>query len=278
MVHLNGNLCAASRAGAITPMKPTCTPRIVRNLRRSNILLVLLSSGLIGGCSSGSSKPSVVGTPLPKSSIAGESDPEKPEPVPSVTTEPVASSPEPVEWISLFDGKTLGNWKSTQFGGEGEVTVEEGKIVLDRGDDMTGVTWRGDVPARVNYEIELEAQRVAGNDFFCGLTFPVGDDPCSLICGGWGGGVTGLSSLDGEDAAHNETSQWINYDKDRWYRIRLRVTESSIQAWLDDKQIVEVSTVGRKIGIRSEVDPSKPLGISTWRTTGAIRNIRMRKL
>jgi 3-keto-disaccharide hydrolase len=182
------------------------------------------------------------------------------------------------EWTSLFDGKSLGKWRSTQFGGEADVSVEDGMIVLPIGEDMTGITWRGDPPARMNYEIELEAKRVDGNDFFCGLTFPVGKDFCSLICGGWGGGVTGLSSLDGNDASRNETSQWINYEKGRWYRIRVKVTEHRIEAWLDNKQIVDTDTTDRKLSIRGEVDPSKPLGIATWRTTGAIRNIRLRKL
>jgi hypothetical protein len=184
----------------------------------------------------------------------------------------------PAEWTSLFDGESLGNWMSTQFGGEGEVSVEDGMIILPMGDDMTGVTWRGQPPARMDYELEVEARRVEGGDFFCGLTFPVGKDYCSLICGGWGGEVTGLSSLDGNDANHNETSQRINYEKGRWYHIRLRVTEHRIAAWLDDKSIVDTDTTNRRIGIRGEVDPSKPLGIATWRTTGAIRSIRLRKL
>ena len=29
------------------------------------------------------------------------------------------------KWYKLFDGKTLEGWKSTQFGGEGEVRVEQ---------------------------------------------------------------------------------------------------------------------------------------------------------
>ncbi len=189
--------------------------------------------------------------------------------------QPAPEADEP-KWMSLFDGKSLGNWEPTRFGGEGDVKVENAAIVLERGNDMTGITWKGDPPARMNYEIEIEAQRVDGGDFFCGLTFPVGEDFCSLICGGWGGGLTGLSSLDGHDASENETSKWIDYEKGRWYRIRLRVTEQKIEAWLDDKQIVE--TAGRKIGIRSEVELSKPLGVSTWNTTGAIKSIRLRQL
>ena len=40
-------------------------------------------------------------------------------------------------------------------------------------------------------------------------------------------------------------------------------------------QRVDVETADRKIGIRWEVERSVPLGIATWRTTGAIRNFKM---
>ena len=39
------------------------------------------------------------------------------------------------------DGKTLAGWKSTEFGGEGEVSVVDGAIVLEMGNNMTGITW-----------------------------------------------------------------------------------------------------------------------------------------
>ena len=57
-----------------------------------------------------------------------------------------------------------------------------------------------------DYEVTLEAMRVDGNDFFCGMTFPAGKDPCTLIVGGWGGTVVGLSSINGMDASENETT------------------------------------------------------------------------
>lgn len=184
----------------------------------------------------------------------------------------------PGETISLFDGETLGRWKSTEFGGEGNVHIEDGKIILPFGSMMTGITWQGEVPARMNYQITVEAMRVDGNDFFCGLTFPVGKDPCSLICGGWGGGVTGLSSLNRYDASENETSSWFDYKQGQWYTIRLRVEPKRIQAWIDDKQIVDVNIEDYEIGIRPEVEPSVPLGIASFTTTAAIRKITMTKL
>ena len=182
------------------------------------------------------------------------------------------------QWKTLFDGESLGPWKVTKFGGQGDVRVEDGRILLPFGNNLSGVTWKGQPPARMNYEIELKAQRVSGNDFFCGLTFPVGDDPCTLILGGWGGGVTGLSNINGYDASENNTSQWINYENKKWYTVRLRVTEKQIEAWLDDEKIVEVSTEGKEVSIRPEVNPSKPLGIASFQTTAALKDLRWRKV
>ena len=179
---------------------------------------------------------------------------------------------------SLFDGKELGHWKSTDFGGQGEVKVEDGKMILTHGESLTGVTWQGDVPARMNYEIELDAQRVDGSDFFCGLTFPVNKSCASLIVGGWGGGVCGISCLDDNDAARNETTKVLEFKTGKWYHIRLRVIPDKIQAWIDDDKIVDVETKDRKISVRFEVEPSQPLGIASYQTTAALKNIKLRKL
>ena len=193
-------------------------------------------------------------------------------------SEQIAHGEKRYRWRPLFDGKSLKWWRKTRFGGEGEVYVKDGVIVLEMGEPMTGITWEGwDLP-RLNYEVELEAKRVDGGDFFCGLTFPVGDDPCTLIVGGWGGSVVGLSSLDGFDASENETSTYMSFENGRWYRIRLRVEGARIMAWIDGKKIVDVDIRGREIGIRPEVELSRPFGISTWRTTGALRNLRIRLL
>ena len=180
-------------------------------------------------------------------------------------------------WTSLFDGQTLKGWKSTEFGGEGAVEVKDGAIMLAVGSDLTGVNYERPVP-NTNYEVSLEAKRVDGSDFFCGLTFPVKKDPCSLIIGGWGGGVCGLSSIDGLDASENSTTKYRDFDNGRWYTIRLRVTDARIEAWIDEKQIVNQSLAGKKISIRSEVDASRPFGIASYRTLAALRNIRLREL
>jgi hypothetical protein len=180
-------------------------------------------------------------------------------------------------WQTLFDRRTLAGWRESDFYGRSEVRIENDQVVMAMGNDMTGITWTREVP-RTDYEVTLQARRVDGSDFFCGLTFPVQEDYCSLILGGWGGSVVGLSSLDGYDASENETTQWIQFDNQRWYRVRVRVTRARIEAWLDQKQIIDVKLEGRRISTRIEVDPSKPFGISTWRTTGAVRDLRLRRL
>lgn len=193
--------------------------------------------------------------------------------------EPEVSPAAPPTEISLFDGKKLGDWKITDFGGQGQVYVKDGSIFLEIGNDMTGVTWAGPL-VRMNYEITLEAMRVSGSDFFCGLTFPVGENHCSLILGGWGGSVCGLSNIDYYDAANNETTRIVSFENGKWYHIRLRVTPNRIQAWLDKEEepLVDMDITNRKIDTRIEVDLSQPLGIATWQTAGAIRNICLRKL
>ncbi|MBM3475885.1 MAG: DUF1080 domain-containing protein [Armatimonadetes bacterium] len=184
----------------------------------------------------------------------------------------------PIEsWEYLWNRRDLTGWAEGDFYGRKEVRVENGRIVISMGNDMTGITWRGDLP-RVDYEVTLQAMRVTGDDFFCGLTFPVKEDYCSLILGGWGGSVVGLSSLDWVDASENETSQYIQFTRHQWYRVRVRVTADRISGWLDEKKIIDVATAKHRISIRIECEPSKPLGICTWRTTGALRDLRLRRL
>jgi hypothetical protein len=212
---------------------------------------------------------------LASSSVAADKPVAPPSPPAKPSAGPKVADAGPA-WKSLFDGKTLAGWKVTDFAGHGEVEVKNDQLILGMG-SMTGVTWTNELP-RMSYEISLEAMRVEGSDFFCGLTFPVGKDPCSLIVGGWGGGVVGLSSLDGQDAANNETTRYVTFKEKQWYHIRLQVTPKSIRAWIDADKVVDVTTEEKAFSIRLEMEESKPLGIATWSTTAALRNIKIRKL
>ena len=178
-------------------------------------------------------------------------------------------------WVPLFNGRNLEGWKLTKFGGDGEVEVVEGELILNQGGPLTGVTWTKAFP-KVDFEISLEAQRVEGTDFFVGLTFPVRDSHASLIVGGWAGSVVGISSLDGRDASENETTQVMKFDNGKWYKFRVRVTADRIKAWIDDAAVVDVSIKDRKVTTRNEVTLSQPVGLATYDTKAAIRKLRYR--
>jgi hypothetical protein len=244
-------------------------------------ILGLLIAGLVlPGCHCPCAAPE---SPA-ESSRAAETAPQAP---PEQTVAPAVEKAEepakgiadlgPGEQVRLFDGQSLGQWKVTDFGGQGDVYVKDGAIYLEMGSYATGITWGGPV-VRMNYEITLEAMRVEGTDFFCALTFPVADKPCTLVLGGWGGTLCGLSNIDYYDASENPTTTFYSFKKQTWYHVRLRVVPNRITAWLDGEQLVDIDTTDRKIDIRAEMDLCQPLGIATWVTTGAIRNIFLTKL
>lgn len=179
-------------------------------------------------------------------------------------------------WIELFDGETLRNWSVTDFGTANSVMITNGLLVLNRGNQFSGVNLTSNVP-KMNYEVAFDAMRLAGDDFFCGLTFPVGGSFCSLIVGGWGGGLVGLSNVDGADASENETTKYVSFETGRWYRIRLRVTEQKIEAWIEQKKVVNLAISGRKLSVRfGDILRSQPFGIASWETSAAFRQIRIR--
>jgi alkylhydroperoxidase family enzyme len=188
-----------------------------------------------------------------------------------------AVKPKP-DWKPLFNGKSLDGWKVANFGGEGEVHIDKGAIVMERGSDMTGVTYAGKDFPKLDYEVSLEGKKLKGFDFFCTTTFPVGDTFCSLVVGGWGGTVVGLSSINGADASENETRTLKEFKHDQWYRVRIRVVKDKIMAWIDDKQIIDADIKDKKITIRAECELCKPFGVATWSTSGAVRDIKVRKL
>ena len=179
-------------------------------------------------------------------------------------------------WESLFDGHSLSGWNETKFSGRGEIEVHDGLILMKMGDPFTGIGYTNDFP-KMNYEIAMDAMRVSGSDFFCGLTVPVGDSFCSLIVGGWGGALVGISSLDGMDASENETSKYETFEQNHWYRIRLRVTHDRLEGWIDKEKLIDVVTTGKRISLRpGEIEESKPMGICCWQTTAALRQIKLR--
>ncbi|MEM9399080.1 MAG: DUF1080 domain-containing protein [Verrucomicrobiota bacterium] len=181
--------------------------------------------------------------------------------------------------ISLFDGKTMGQWQNVNFGGEGQTEVYQGNIFFGDGIRLTGISWKGEPPSRMNYEIELEARKNMGLDFFLALTVPVGDSYCTWVNGGWGGQIVGISSIDDLDAAQNETSTYMKFAIDQWYHFKMRVEPERLRCWIDKKQIIDVNIKGKKISLRpGAISGCTPLGIAAFQTEAEFRNIIWRNL
>ena len=182
--------------------------------------------------------------------------------------------------IILFNGKSLDQWERTDFAGKGEIFInEKGNLVLEMGAELSGLHWKGDPLPKSNYEISLQAKRTLGSDFFCGLTFPFKESHATLILGGWGGSLIGISSLDDFDASENETGDAYVFEDNQWYDIKLRVTDEEFTVWIDEKSVIDCEVVGRKVAMRpGEIEMSIPLGLCTFATTAEIKNMTLRIL
>ncbi|MFM7148332.1 MAG: DUF1080 domain-containing protein [Gemmataceae bacterium] len=177
---------------------------------------------------------------------------------------------------TLFDGKSLTGWKVAKFGDEGAVRVKDGAIIMEKGKMLTGIVYAGDDFPRLNYEITYQGKKLAGDDFFCAAVFPVGEDSCSFVAGGWRGTVVGLSNINGANASENETNRSMTFERDRWYRFRLRVVKDRIQAWIDDEKVVDFDSSDVKLSLHIAGRPCRPFGLMTFDTTGAVCDIRLR--
>ncbi|MCW1885837.1 DUF1080 domain-containing protein [Luteolibacter flavescens] len=159
-------------------------------------------------------------------------------------------------------------------------TPEPGTLRLQWGESLSATKWTGP-PVTPPFEMELEARRIDGSDFFCGITFPSRESGECLtwIVGGWGGSLVGLSSIDDKDAAENETAHHRTFEKERWYRLRLKCTADRIETWVDGERVIDFAPPGRKLSLRpGPIDQCAPFGLATWQTTGEFRAPRWRPL
>jgi hypothetical protein len=178
----------------------------------------------------------------------------------------------------IWEGDRVSDWTITEFGSQREVKQQEDGFEIEAGYPLSGVHSTAKDWPRENYELEWEFQRVAGNDFPCCLTFPIQDAHCSVVVGGWGGTLVGLSCIDGQDAAHNDTAKHLVFENGKWYRAKLRVTPDQIRFWIDDQPVISQDIREHQLSVRNEVQLSTPLGICSFETTARIRKFRLYEL
>ena len=194
---------------------------------------------------------------------------------------PHCGPPKRSEWKLLAEEFTPA-WKSSGIPEEGKVSIFNGEIKLQPGQPMTGVrfdAWQSAMLPTRRYAIEFEAMRVEGNDFFGTVTFPVNDEHVSLIVGGWGGTLVGISSIDDMDASENTTRSNARFENNLWHKVRIEVRDDDLRAWINNKLFVNVSTKGHQLGLRSgDIEKCAPFGFASYATQSRIRNVLIQRL
>ncbi|MFA7174305.1 MAG: family 16 glycoside hydrolase [Kiritimatiellia bacterium] len=179
---------------------------------------------------------------------------------------------------NLFNGKDLTGWKRAEIIDNGEIKVlPDGIVECNVGRPISGIAYTNEFPT-MNYELSLEAMRVKGDDFFIALTIPVEKSFCTVIIGGWGGGLCGISSYDGGDAANNQWAEGVTLKNNRWYKLVVRVTTCVLQISLDqDLYTARIEfDDSRRFSLRSgDMDKTIPLGLATYETKAHWRNFTM---
>lgn len=170
------------------------------------------------------------------------------------------------------------NFAPIEFGGEGRVTCNAGRAKLAAGSPLTGLRWAGPPLPTVDYRLSFTATRQQGSDFFCGLTFPVRDNHCTLILGGWGGALVGLSCIDGADASENDTTTHLGFVNGKEYRVEVEVTAVRISVAIDGQRLIDAAIAGRSVSLRADVEATRPLAVCSYATVAEFSELQLTRL
>jgi len=189
----------------------------------------------------------------------------------------VCTLPLQAETRALFNGKDLSGWKLADIWGNGKVEVlSNGVVSCGIGKPLSGIAYTNPFPT-MSYEVKLEALRKEGSDFLVALTLPVDSNACTVVIGGWGGGLCGISSIDYMDASENSHSSGVTLTNNVWYTLRVRVTPGLLEVALNDtlytaKVPFEKSS---RFSLRagSDIDKCLPFGLATFETRALWRNL-----
>jgi formylglycine-generating enzyme required for sulfatase activity len=183
----------------------------------------------------------------------------------------------PGEWQSLFDGKTLMGWKVGEHNElkNGEAKVEDGAMVLAaRG--RLGLAWTGAMP-QGDYEVAFDTSLVSGHRL-ASLLFPVGGGHCDLVLGGISGKLVGLDGVDGKGYRDNPALAQMRFETNHWYAVRVRVAGGRVEVWADGSRLIDLPIAGHTFAVEDQRAALKPLGLSAYQGTTAVRYVRVKKV
>ncbi|MCY3023180.1 MAG: protein kinase [Planctomycetota bacterium] len=180
----------------------------------------------------------------------------------------------------LFDGKSLAGWKVPDtglFARHGDVRVENGELVLRKGQQGTAAAWAGQFPS-VDYELAFELKFPSPL-----VSFPVGTSQWAFFLtkdftGESSAAVGPVKVTSGSLGCTPKGGAKLPVEQGKWYGVRLRIAAHKITATIDGQQRFEFDTTPHEEQGRGGDDTLKPLAVFTWQGEGAIRAIRLRRL
>ncbi len=196
---------------------------------------------------------------------------------------PAVETPKVHQW-DLLDPRFHTYWEKANIPEEGNFSIQNKELTLMPGLPMSGckfTAWGTLGLPSIHYSIEYEAMRADGDDIFGMCTFPVSSHQAhaTFVIGGWGGTLTGISSIDFKDASENSTRAEQRFQNGAWHHVRIEVRAEDLRVWVNHKRVVNVSILGRRVSLRpGYIDHCLPFGFATWNTTGKIRHVQIRKL
>lgn len=181
------------------------------------------------------------------------------------------------ETVALFNGRDLSGWKAADIWGNGKVeALSNGVVSCGLGKPLTGLAYTNSFPT-MSYEVKMEALRKEGSDFFVAMTIPVESNACTVVIGGWGGNLCGISSINFMDASENQYSESVSFKNDVWYTLRVRVTPGLLEVFLNDTlytaKVPFESSSAFTLRAGSDIDKTKPFGLATYETKALWRNL-----
>ncbi len=169
---------------------------------------------------------------------------------------PVAAIAAPPDgWIPMYNGRDLSGWKI-----KGTAYANRDVIVVVP--HMTSLVYK--TTPKPPYMFRVEAVKLAGKDGFI-IIFPLKGYHAVWAVGAFGNTVSELVGV-------TDTRLNITIEKNRWYELEVRVSDTSAAATLDGAKMWEINNLNEIKPVNMEREFLKGIGFGCFNTLCKYRN------